>query len=154
MHRLFHGPLWRFHAIHHSSVDLDWLSSVRLHPLNDVLTRLVQVVPFLLLGFMPTVLLAYLPFLTFHAILLHANVPWSFGPLRHLISSPSFHRWHHTSQSEALSKNFAGLLPLWDWLFGTLYLPNGRQPQQFGVLDQAVPDGFWRQLVHPFRPAQ
>jgi sterol desaturase/sphingolipid hydroxylase (fatty acid hydroxylase superfamily) len=153
MHRLFHGPLWKFHAIHHSSKDLDWLSSVRLHPVNDVLTRLAQVVPFFLLGFAPTVLVAYVPFLTLHAIFLHANVPWSFGPLRHVVSSPSFHRWHHTSQSEGLDKNFAGLFPFWDTLFGTLYLPKGRQPTEFGVLDKAVPDGFWKQLAYPFGSA-
>src|SRR5690606_2236565 len=43
LHRAFHvRPLWRFHAVHHSSTHLDWLSSVRLHPVNDWLTRWVQ----------------------------------------------------------------------------------------------------------------
>jgi sterol desaturase/sphingolipid hydroxylase (fatty acid hydroxylase superfamily) len=45
-HRAFHrGRLWRFHAVHHSSVTLDWLSSVRVHPVNDLLTRMVQALP-------------------------------------------------------------------------------------------------------------
>jgi hypothetical protein len=52
MHRWFHGArLWRFHAVHHSSVDLDWLSAVRLHPVNDVVMRVAGVLPILLLGF-------------------------------------------------------------------------------------------------------
>jgi sterol desaturase/sphingolipid hydroxylase (fatty acid hydroxylase superfamily) len=51
MHRAFHGRrLWRFHAVHHSSVDLDWLSSVRLHPVNDALMRIAGTVPILALG--------------------------------------------------------------------------------------------------------
>ena len=151
-HRLFHGrALWRFHVVHHSPTTVDWLSAVRLHPINDVLARLVQVVPALLLGFSPTLLAAYVPLLTFHAILLHANVPWSFGPLRFVFSSPSFHRWHHTSETEGQDKNFAGLFPFWDVLFGTFYMPRGRQPRDFGVAGNPVPDGLWAQLLYPFR---
>jgi sterol desaturase/sphingolipid hydroxylase (fatty acid hydroxylase superfamily) len=152
MHRLFHRRrLWRFHAVHHSSQEVDWLSSVRLHPVNDVVMRLAQVVPFVLLGFAPTVLAGYAPFLTFHALLLHANVRWTFGPLRHLVSSPAFHRWHHTTQAEGLDKNFAGLFPFIDVAFGTFYMPDGRQPERFGILGDDVPPGLWRQLLHPFR---
>jgi sterol desaturase/sphingolipid hydroxylase (fatty acid hydroxylase superfamily) len=46
------------------------------------------------------VLAAFVPFLTLYAILLHANVGWTFGPLRDVIASPVFHRWHHTSEDE------------------------------------------------------
>jgi sterol desaturase/sphingolipid hydroxylase (fatty acid hydroxylase superfamily) len=152
MHRLFHrGRLWRFHAIHHSSRDVDWLSSVRLHPVNDVLTKLAQVVPFVLLGFAPAVLAGYAPFLTFHALLLHANLPWTFGPLRYVVSSPAFHRWHHTTEAEGLDKNFAGLFPFIDVVFGTFHMPQGRRPERFGILDDDVPPGLLRQLAYPFR---
>jgi sterol desaturase/sphingolipid hydroxylase (fatty acid hydroxylase superfamily) len=151
-HRLFHrGRLWRFHAVHHSSREVDWLSSVRLHPFNDVLMRLAQVVPFVLLGFSPAVLAGYAPFLTFHALLLHANVPWTFGPLRYVVSSPAFHRWHHTTQAEGLDRNFAGLFPFIDLVFGTFHMPPGRLPERFGILGDDVPPGLWRQLLYPFK---
>jgi len=92
-HRVFHGRrLWRFHAIHHSSRDVDWLSSVRLHPLNDAAARVVQVVPLYFLGFDGAVLAAFVPFLTLYAVRLHANVRWTFGPLRYVVASPVFHR--------------------------------------------------------------
>lgn len=151
-HRAFHAfeRLWRFHAIHHSSVDLDWLSAVRLHPLNEALQNAVIVTPLFLLGFTPGAVAAYLPILTLYAIALHANVAWDFGPLRYVIASPTFHRWHHSDQPEALNRNFAGLLPLWDLFFGTLYLPRGRQPQHFGVLGGGVPGGVLGQLLYPF----
>jgi len=151
-HRLFHGRrLWRFHAVHHASRHLDWLSSVRLHPVNDAVARMSGVVPILLLGFPPTVLAAYVPFLTLWAILLHANVPWSFGRFRYVIASPTFHRWHHTSEDEGLDKNFAGLFPFLDVMFGTFYMPPGRQPQRFGLKDETVPEGLLGQLAYPFR---
>ena len=91
--------------------------------------------------------LTAVPVLAFYSLLLHARVPWRFGPLRFVIASPAFHRWHHTSQAEGRDKNFAGFLPIWDLVFGTYYLPTDRQPRRFGVDDEAVPEGFWAQLV-------
>ena len=80
-HRLFHGrTLWSFHAIHHSSRTVDWLSSVRLHPVNDVVSRIVQVLPLYWMGFNAGVLAGFVPFLTLYALLLHANVSWTYRP--------------------------------------------------------------------------
>lgn len=151
-HRWFHGRrMWRFHAVHHSSQDLDWLSSVRLHPVNELVSRICQAVPFVVLGFSPLVLAAYVPFLTFYSIFIHANVSWTFGPLRYVVATPEFHRWHHTSEEEGLDKNFAGLLPFWDMVFGTFYMPRGVHPLKFGIQGDPVPDDFWGQMMYPFR---
>jgi sterol desaturase/sphingolipid hydroxylase (fatty acid hydroxylase superfamily) len=130
---------------------VDWLSSVRLHPVNDALTRVVQVLPLYWIGFNGTALAAFVPFLTFMALLLHADVTWSFGPLRYVIASPRFHRWHHTTEEEGLDKNFAGLFPFIDLFCGTFYMPPGREPSRFGVLHDHVPGGIGGQLVYPFR---
>ena len=151
MHRAFHGRrLWAFHAIHHSSKDLDWLSSVRLHPVNDAVMRVAGAVPLLLVGFSPAALAAITPVLTLMAILLHANVDWDWGPLRSVVASPRFHRWHHTDETEARDKNFAGFFPVWDILFGTYYMPRDRRPASFGTATP-VPDGLLGQLIFPFR---
>jgi sterol desaturase/sphingolipid hydroxylase (fatty acid hydroxylase superfamily) len=150
-HRGFHGRwLWPFHAIHHSSRSVDWLSSVRLHPVNDAASRIVQVLPLYWMGFSGGVLAAFVPFLTFYALLLHANVSWTYGRLRYVIASPAFHRWHHTSEDEGLDKNFSGLFPFIDLAFGTFYMPPGRQPRRFGIVNDEVPEGLLAQLAYPF----
>jgi len=158
IHRAFHrGRLWSFHSVHHSSPRLDWLSSVRLHPVNDLVSRVLQAVPLLLLGFDPLVFALYAPITTVYALLLHADVNWSFGPARFLLASPLFHRWHHSSQAEGRDKNFAGLFPLYDIAFGTYYFPHPggsvkeRLPLTLGTPETSVPAGFWRQLVFPFQ---
>jgi sterol desaturase/sphingolipid hydroxylase (fatty acid hydroxylase superfamily) len=154
MHRWFHGRrLWRFHAVHHSSTCLDWLSSVRVHPVNEWLPRITTVLVLVGLGFDPAAIAAYVPALTLYAIVLHANVRWSFGWLGNLVASPRFHRWHHTAQAEGLDKNLAGLFPWIDRLAGTYYMPDGRLPERFGVDGAAVPAGMWAQLAYPFRRA-
>ena len=113
IHRAFHSrTLWKFHAVHHSSTQLDWLSSARVHPVNDVAAKLIPAMALVGLGFPLKALAAYVPFLTFYAILLHANVGWSFGWLRYVLASPLFHRWHHTTEEQGLSKNFAPLFPV------------------------------------------
>ena len=151
MHRAMHGRwLWRVHAVHHSSTEVDWLSSVRVHPLNDVLVRVAQAVPIVLLGFDPLLIAAYVPLLAFYAILVHANVPWDFGPLRWVLASPHFHRWHHAAEEDGMNRNFAGLFPFIDLAFGTLHLPR-RRPLRFGIPEGDVPDALWGQVAYPFR---
>jgi sterol desaturase/sphingolipid hydroxylase (fatty acid hydroxylase superfamily) len=151
IHRAFHVErLWTFHAVHHTSTELDWLSAARVHPVNEILSRLIQAIPFLLLGFPAKTLALYIPIATFYAIMLHANVSWTFGPLKHIFASPVFHRWHHSDEPQAQDKNFSGLFPVWDLLFGTFYLPEGKQPQSFGISDNKMPAGFFGQLIHPF----
>ena len=152
-HRAHHSfkRLWKLHAVHHSSTVVDWLSSVRVHPLNDALGSTIVATPLLLLGFSVGTLGAYLPFLTLYAIMLHANVSWTFGPLRYVFASPTYHRWHHSAEPEALNKNFSGLFPFLDRAFGTLYLPKDRQPLRFGIAGDAPPAAFLPQLLYPFR---
>lgn len=150
-HRAFHSPhLWPFHAVHHSSRELTWLAAVRVHPVNDVVNRAAQALPIVALGLPFKALALYVPFLTLYAVLIHANVGWSFGPLGYVIASPCFHRWHHTVEAEGLNKNFAGLFPLFDLLFGTFYMPRGGQPRRFGTTGTAVPERFLAQLRFPF----
>jgi sterol desaturase/sphingolipid hydroxylase (fatty acid hydroxylase superfamily) len=151
-HRLFHrGGLWAFHAVHHSSDPLDWLSAIRVHPVNEVLSKLAIVLPLLPFGFDLHVTMSVGPVLALYAVFVHANVRWDFGPLRYVIATPVFHRWHHSSEAAGVDKNFAGLFPVIDLVFGTFYLPRGQQPARFGVPGLAMPSGLLGQLVYPFR---
>jgi sterol desaturase/sphingolipid hydroxylase (fatty acid hydroxylase superfamily) len=151
LHRLFHTTkLWPFHAVHHSSAHLDWLSSMRFHPVNDVISRVCQAVPLVLLGFAPAAVLCAVPIVVVFIVVTHANVPWTWGPLKHVFVSPVYHHWHHSSEPEAIDKNFAGVLVLWDLLFGTRYLPAGRRPSEYGVAGGGTPHGFVALLVYPF----
>lgn len=150
-HRMFHGGRWwPFHAVHHSSEHLDWMSSIRVHPVNELVGNLCRAVPVLLLGLNPLVTATTAPVLTLYGILLHANVNWDFGPLRGVIASPVFHRWHHSRDPAAIDKNFAGLFPVWDIIFGTYFMPRDRVPEDFGVREP-MPAGYFGQLLHPFK---
>ena len=70
-------------------------------------------------------------------------------PLRHVLVSPEFHHWHHSSETAARDKNFAGLFSFYDVLFGSAYLPTGQHPKAFGV-DHPMPSSYLALLAYPF----
>jgi sterol desaturase/sphingolipid hydroxylase (fatty acid hydroxylase superfamily) len=152
LHRAFHlGPLWPFHAIHHSSRMLDWITTFRIHPVNHLLYSTSVGTAVMLLGFSPVAFAVLAPLNMVHAALVHANLDWDFGPFRYVLASPVFHRWHHADENpEAHDKNFAPTFPILDVIFGTFYMPKGVRPQGFGV--EGVPsDDYVAQLVYPFK---
>ncbi len=151
-HRAMHTvpALWRFHAIHHSSTCMDWLAGSRLHLVDIVITRAMSFLPLFALGVDDTALTAYLVFVSFQAVWIHANLRTRIGPLRWLLASPEFHHWHHSAEKEAVDRNFAVHLPWLDRLFGTAYLPD-RWPERYGIEGDPVPESWPAQLVWPFR---
>ncbi|MBS0197282.1 MAG: sterol desaturase family protein [Planctomycetes bacterium] len=153
-HRGLHrGRWWRIHAIHHSPEEMNWISSSRVHPLNDLITRSCQVLPVVLLGFAATSVMAVVPLVSFYVMFLHSNVRWDFGPLRWVLVSPAYHRWHHTSDDEGIDKNFAGIFPIWDLIFGTAHFPK-TLPVKYGLVGYQMPESFWAHLVYPFTRRQ
>lgn len=140
--------LWKFHAIHHSSEQLDWLASARLHPVEMIIANIWVGLPLALMGFSAETFGFWSVISGFLAILNHSNVKVSFGRLGWIIADPQFHHWHHANQPEAINKNFSGL-PLLDKLFGTCYYPKGQWAEKYGV-NELVPLGYWKQLKYPF----
>ena len=149
-HRAAHEVplLWRFHRVHHSIRDLDWLAANHLHPLDETFGRSAAVLPLYALGFGRVSLGAFVILITVQAIFIHANVRMNFGPVRWLIATPQFHHWHHAREPRAYNTNYAGEFPILDALFGTLYLPADRWPAQYGI-DESEPAGYLRQLAWP-----
>jgi sterol desaturase/sphingolipid hydroxylase (fatty acid hydroxylase superfamily) len=152
-HRLNHTitQLWMFHAIHHSAETVDWLTAVRIHPVNDIFSKGIQALPIILLGFSPIAVELYTPILSAYIALIHANVSWNYGPFRYAIASPAFHRWHHEMDKKAWGKNYAGLFPIYDVIFGTFYLPLNQQPKEFGIYGEKMTENFIDQMLYPFR---
>jgi len=153
LHRMFHrGGFWKYHAVHHSSEDLEWISAARFHPVNLLLGTIGVDVALLLAGFSPSALVWLAPFNIFHSAFVHANLNWTLGPFRYVLATPVFHRWHHTSPERGGDRNFAGTFPVWDLLFGTWFMPAGRLPDDYGIVEQAsFPREFIGQLAYPFR---
>lgn len=154
-HRLSHEIpfLWRFHAVHHSAEEVDWLTNTRAHPVDLILTRLCGLAPVFALGLAQANNPADpLPALvtvagTIWSFFIHANLNWRLGWFEAILSTPAFHRWHHTNDAMR-DRNYAAILPVIDRLFGTLHLPKS-WPTAYGI-DAAMPGGLPEQLLRPF----
>src|SRR5271163_1903659 len=140
--------LWRFRSEEHTSEALDWIAGSRSHFVDDTLVRGFILVP-MMLGFSQSILMAYLIFVTIHATWTHCN----FGPnakwLEKFLVMPRYHHWHHTSQKEAIDKNFAIHFPWIDKLFGTYYFPE-EWPKQYGLAGEEISSNFLGQTIEPF----
>jgi sterol desaturase/sphingolipid hydroxylase (fatty acid hydroxylase superfamily) len=150
--------LWRFHAIHHSAIQIDWLTSTRGHPIDIIFTRLCGFGLVYLTGLAQVdagpsgVVVSWAMIVTmFWGFFIHANLRWRLGWLEAVIATPAFHRWHHTNDCHR-DHNYAATLPIYDWLFGTLYLPRNGAAPMYGS-DAILPDGLVGQLLDPFSPS-
>lgn len=151
-HRVYHGAaMWKYHAIHHSSSEVDWISAARFHPVNILLGTVLVDVGLLLAGISPNVMLWVGPFTTASSAFVHANLNWTLGPFKYVLAGPVFHRWHHTAADRGGSSNFAGTFPIWDLMFGTWYMPENELPDAYGVDDKDFPETFAGQMLYPFR---
>ncbi len=153
VHRAFHRIpwLWHFHAVHHSAQSMDWMAGARMHFLEILFLRTLTVIPMFALGFSPVAVNAYILLVYLYSTFIHANLNWRLPIIDQWLVTPRFHHWHHGIEKEAIDVNFAIHFPLFDRLFGTYYLPKNEWPKGYGIEGHPVPQGYWAQLLYPFR---
>ena len=151
-HRLQHRVefLWRFHRVHHSSEQLDWLAAHREHPLDTIYTVGTLNLPAIMLGFSVDFILALVSFRAIWAIYIHSNVRLPLRPVRWLIGAPELHHWHHDRERDA--GNYANLSPIMDILFGTYVCPD-HEPEHLG-LHEPSPRTYVGHMLQPLMPAK
>ena len=152
VHRVHHeNPIiWPFHSLHHSAEVLTPVTLFRKHPVYDLISNLVKGV---LIGTLQGVLLVvfdqeapllmivgvnmfYVLFNVAGSNLRHSHVWLSFGPIiEHILISPAQHQIHHSLAPSHYNKNYGEVLAIWDWMFGTLYVPNEVEVIEFGLSD-------------------
>ena len=152
LHRASHRftCMWRFHAVHHSPPRLYWFNVGRFHPIEKAVQYAFDGLPFALVGVAPEVLAAYFVFYALNGFFQHSNCRVSLGPLNYIVAGPELHRWHHSRLVEESDRNFGNNLIIWDVLFGTRFLPQGREVGPLGLLNRAYPTGFFTQMRTPF----
>lgn len=152
-HRLLHDVplLWSIHRAHHSAEALTFLTSARAHPLESLhMQALISLFGALgggaflyltgstLLAAPILVLAGTAIFFETFALAQHSHLPVSFGRLNWLLASPVLHQIHHSAELRHRDRNFAVQLSLFDWMFGTLYVPQGREDYRLGLNEDEI----------------
>lgn len=119
-HRIAHEVrlLWTQHAVHHSSRDMNIITAVRFGPFEGVWAVIVHI-PMILMGFSPEVAIGAQLVVLAYQTWLHTELIGKLGPLERVLNTPSHHRVHHGCDDKYLDKNYAGILIIWDRMFGT-----------------------------------
>lgn len=151
-----HPVLWRAHACHHSSEQMDFLATVRVHPLQPLFGQIVGgAIPFAL-GFSVESLAIVFAIIGKWGYFEHANIRVPpdglvyrvLKPLRWIFVTPRFHHWHH--DYEIHNVNYGVTFSFWDRLFGTAYYPEDHSwPERYGIPDPH-PKTWAAQMVYPF----
>jgi sterol desaturase/sphingolipid hydroxylase (fatty acid hydroxylase superfamily) len=153
-HRWQHSSrlLWAFHTTHHTQHELSFATTARSHPVEQWITSIMIFVPIgVLLGAQPAVWLPVALTQQFLFAMTHSRLDWRFGALNRVFVSPAFHSVHHSLKPEHHDRNFASILSLWDYLFGTA-VDVPRRVQAYGLNEIRMPT-FWSSLIVPFRLA-
>lgn len=150
MHKWQHSNkwLWRIHEAHHSPKKVDWLSGSRSHALEILINQTVEFAPIVLLGSPPEVIAYKGVISAVWGMYIHSNIDVKTGKLQKIINGPEMHRWHH-STGKGRNRNFATKFAIWDWLFGTAYLPETK-PEEYG-LKTYFPAHYFKQTLYAFR---
>lgn len=163
-HRCQHKipALWQVHMLHHTDRTLNVTTTHRVHFVEHLLTPFFMIAPVMILFDMPDreiFWIAVAPSIWSYAV--HANVRIGFGRFWWLLSSPQYHRIHHSILPEHRDRNFAVWFPLYDIAFGTAFAPRPNEYPPSGVEDQEVTTlggafalpfaRWWRMLRHRLR---
>ena len=148
LHRLRHSvALWRFHRLHHSDPEMTWTTIHRKHPVDYILTVFGEYLFLLAAGVPAAGIVAASLFRSLYIAFVHADLNWSFGPLRYVLITPWAHRYHHAIDERLAGANFGGVLSIWDRMFGTYVEPDHRA--ETGVRDVPSPTKFLGQMRWP-----
>jgi sterol desaturase/sphingolipid hydroxylase (fatty acid hydroxylase superfamily) len=156
IHRLLHKNkyLWEFHKVHHSVEEMGFAAHLRFHWMETIIYKTLQYIPLAMIGF------GIQDFFIIHIIavaighLNHANIKISYGPLKYILNNPVMHLWHHAAEipKDRYGVNFGLSLSIWDYIFGTAYIPNDNGNQKLGFDGiESFPKTFLKQEIHPLK---
>ena len=152
-HYVFHRVpwLWSLHRTHHSAERLTVFTAQRAHPVELVIKNFIRTpISAMMLGITlyftaekidPYVftILAATSIGAVHNLINHSEVKISFGKLNYIFYGPVLHQIHHSAELRHRDKNFGeGYLAIFDWIFGTLYVPEKRETWRFGLNEEEL----------------
>ena len=154
VHRLLHRVpwLWEFHKLHHSVKEMGFAAHLRFHWMETIIYKSIQYIPLAMIGF------GISDFFIVHIIavaighLNHSNVNITYGPFKYIFNNPAMHIWHHARElpKGSYGVNFGISLSLWDYLFGTAYIPKSGRDIILGFPgDEDYPEDFLHQVTYP-----
>ena len=136
-HRASHHVrwLWASHVAHHSSRQMNFSTALRQSLTYPLSGMWLFWTPMILVGFAPSVVFAVVALNLAFQFFVHTQAVHKLGPLEWVFNTPSHHRVHHACNPLYIDKNFAGVLIIWDRMFGTYVTEQDNEPCRYGITE-------------------
>jgi sterol desaturase/sphingolipid hydroxylase (fatty acid hydroxylase superfamily) len=159
--------LWEFHKVHHSAEVLTPLTNFRVHPVYTWIFANILALSAAIANGLANYMfgettyqyaladsnIILVLFIHVYVHLQHSHVWIAFsGWLGRVFVSPAHHQIHHSTNPKHFNRNYGSCLALWDWMFGTLYVP-GKEKEKlsFGAAKDEYPaHTISGELIAPF----
>ncbi len=138
MHRISHERRWWWasHVVHHTSQHYNLTTALRQTWTGTLGLSFIFWLPLLLIGFPPEMVLMFQAISLVYQFWIHTEAINRMGPVEWVMNTPSHHRVHHAVNAKYLDANYAGVLILWDRLFGTFVPEEAGEKPRYGVISQ------------------
>ncbi|TDR76547.1 sterol desaturase family protein [Paludibacterium purpuratum] len=135
-HRASHRVrwFWAAHSVHHSSTRMNFSTAFRQSLMYPVAGMWLFWLPLAWVGFPPQSIIAVVLLNLAYQFFVHTRLCRRLGVLEYVFNTPRIHRCHHAKNPVYLDKNYAGVLVIWDRLFGTYVDERDDEPCQFGTV--------------------
>jgi sterol desaturase/sphingolipid hydroxylase (fatty acid hydroxylase superfamily) len=125
--------LWAGHVPHHSSVKLNFGTALR-QGVGERVHKYLFWIPLPLLGFDPLMIFTAISLNLIYQFWVHTELVRKLpGFVEYVFNTPSHHRVHHASNIRYLDRNHAGVLIIWDRVFGTFSEELDAEPVEYGL---------------------
>ena len=129
-HRISHSSryFWASHVVHHSSMKYNLGTALRQTWTGNLSGAFIFWIWLPLFGFSPVAIMTMQAISLLYQFWIHTEHINRFpAPIEFIFNTPSHHRVHHGSDLAYLDKNHAGILIIWDRMFGT-FEPERHRP--------------------------
>ena len=128
--------LWSAHVVHHSSTEMNFSTAFRQSIMYPITGMWLFWMPMILIGFDPKIVFTVVALNLAFQFFVHTKIIGKLGVLEKVFNTPSIHRVHHAVNPGYLDKNFAGVLVIWDRMFGTYAEEQDDKPCRYGIVGQ------------------
>ncbi len=164
MHRFKHEIRWMWadHSVHHSGNRMNVFMNFRLGWTGLIVGTWLMHLPLVLLGFPPSaVITTYALSLVWQAWIHTDMIGKLWAPFEWVLNTPSHHRVHHARNPVYLDKNYAGLLIIWDRMFGSFQEELDEESCDYGLVEPLLSNNpikiafnEWGNLIRDVRAAR
>jgi sterol desaturase/sphingolipid hydroxylase (fatty acid hydroxylase superfamily) len=127
---------WLAHVVHHSSPFMNFTTAFRQSIFYPVIGMWLFWMPMIIIGFSPSIVFLIVALNLSYQFFVHTQTVGNLGWFEKVFNTPTHHRIHHATNPPYINKNYAGVLMIWDKIFGTFVDEDPSINIEYGIVGE------------------